>query len=373
MEIYKDLVSKVSVLPEKKVKQKDYLNDGLLAVIDQGQDLIGGYTNDAQKVVECDLPVIVFGDHTRAVKYVTFPFVAGADGIKVLQPKDLVKPKFLYYATQYLVLKLEDRGYARHYQYLEKKELDIPSILEQEKIVSKIEELFSELDKIVETMKDTKAKLAVYRQSVLKEAFLKVEKTDLIRNMTSIVTSGSRGWAKYYSNNGAMFIRIGNLTHTGIDIDFNDIQYVSLPDGVEGTRSRLKSDDVLVSITADLGSIGLIPKNIDEAYINQHIALVRFKNSTQGKFMAWYLRSDLGQRDLLKNQRGAGKLGLGLDDIRDTKVPVVTNYEAEKVVSEIESRLSVCDSIERTIDTALQQAEAMQQSILKQAFEGRLT
>lgn len=88
--------------------------------------------------------------------------------------------------------------------------------------------------------------------------------------------------------------------------------------------------------------------------------------------MAWYLRSDYGQKDLLKNKRGGGKLGLGLDDIRDSRVPVVSDSEATKILATIEARLSVCDSIEKTVNTALQQAEAMRQSILKLAFEGTI-
>ena len=207
---------------------------------------------------------------------------------------------------------------------------------------------------------------------MLKEAFEKCKTLSPIREMSTLVTSGSRGWAKYYAPQGAKFIRIGNLTRDSIDIDFSDTQYVDLPDKAEGLRSKLQPNDVLVSITADLGSIGLVPNNIGEAYINQHIAVVRFKNAAQGKFMAWYLRSDWGQKDLLKNKRGAGKLGLGLDDIRDSRVPVVSDEEAESVLNVIESRLSVCDSIEKTVDTALQQAEAMRQSILKKAFEGEL-
>ena len=145
-----------------------------------------------------------------------------------------------------------------------------------------------------------------------------------------------------------------------------------MPDSVEGLRSKLEPHDVLISITADLGSIGLVPVDIGEAYINQHIAVVRFKNTSQAKFMAWYLRSDLGQKSLLKNKRGAGKLGLGLDDIRDSNIPVVTDEEANNILGAIESSLSVCDSIEQTVDTVLTQAEAMRQSILKETFEGRL-
>lgn len=248
----------------------------------------------------------------------------------------------------------------------------VPPITEQQRIVDRIEELFSQLDSAVETLNKTKQQLAVYRQAVLKEAFSNIKDTATIREVSTLVTSGSRGWAKYYSNQGAKFIRIGNLTRDSIDIVFDDVQYVELPDKAEGLRSKLQPNDVLVSITADLGSIGLVPQNIGEAYINQHIAVVRFKNTDQGKFMAWYLKSDYGQKDLLKNKRGAGKLGLGLDDIRDSKVPVVSDDVAESIVNIIEARISVCDSIEKTVDTALQQAEAMRQSILKKAFEGKL-
>ena len=271
-----------------------------------------------------------------------------------------------------LTFRMEDKGYARHYQHIEKKELIVPPLPEQERIVARLEELFSELDKAVETLKTTKQQLAVYRQVVLKEAFRDITVKKTIRELSSFVTSGSRGWAKYYADTGARFIRITDLTRDSITLKNDSIQYVELPNIAEGKRSRLIQGDVLVSITADLGSIALIPPNIGEAYVNQHIAMIRFKNTVQSEYMAWYLKSDYGQKDLLKNKRGGGKLGLGLNDIRDTNVPVTTDSEALKVVSKIDHQLGNCNQIEKTVDTALQQAEAMRQSILKQAFEGRL-
>lgn len=254
------------------------------------------------------------------------------------------------------------------------KRIEIPDISkdEQQRIVSCIEERFSELDKGVETLQTIKEQLAVYRQAVLKAAFSSHYNKKPIRDISSMVTSGSRGWAKYYNENGARFIRITDLTRDSIKLKSNSIQRVLLPETAEGKRSRLQGNDVLISITADLGSIALIPQNIEEAYINQHIAVVRFSNVHQGEFMAWYLKSDYGQKDLLKNKRGGGKLGLGLDDVRNTPVPIVIDEDADRVVEEIESRLSVCDSIEQTVDIALAQAEAMRQSILKKAFEGEL-
>lgn len=251
-------------------------------------------------------------------------------------------------------------------------EIPLVGIEEQKRIVDKIEELFSELDSAVETLKKTKEQLSVYRQSVLKEAFAQFSHKEKIKDLSEFVTSGSRGWAQYYSDDGARFIRITDLTRDRIVLKNDDIQYVALPDNVEGKRSRLEPNDILVSITADLGSIALIPKDIQEAYINQHIALVRLSNPEIAKFTALYLKSDWGQKDLLKNKRGGGKMGLGLDDIRNTPIPVVSTDIANKIVSQIESRLSACENIEKTVNDALIQADAMCQSILKKAFEGGL-
>lgn len=373
MAIYKDIVKKIPISAEKKTKQKQYLSCGVLPIIDQGHQIIGGYTDDISRKIDCDLPVIVFGDHTRCVKLIKFAFAPGADGIKVVRPVDnSVLIEYLFYATKYLTTKIRDKGYARHYQDVEKQELEIPTVLKQKEIVLKLEKDLSSLDNAVETLNKTKEQLAVYRQAVLKEAFRKFKKKKRIKEVSNFVTSGSRGWAKYYDGTGARFIRITDLTRDGIILKDDNVQHVKLPENAEGKRSRLKGNDVLVSITADLGSIALIPENIQEAYINQHIAMIRFNNSMQGKFMAWYLKSDYGQKDLLKNKRGGGKLGLGLDDIRDTLVPIVDNEEAMMTVNQIDARLSACDNIENLIDVIQKQAEAMRQSILKEAFEGRL-
>ena len=279
-------------------------------------------------------------------------------GLAAIRPDDSLDLKYLLYYFRYFETQLSAKGTGTTFKAINQKliknlEIPIPPLNEQSRIVAHIEELFSKLDKAVDTLKTTKEQLAVYRQAVLKDAFSDFEKKDSIRNLTTVVTSGSRGWAKYYSENGALFVRIGNLTHSGIDIDFSDIQHITPPDNAEGIRTRLQPNDVLVSITADLGSIGFVSKKGEEAYINQHIALVRFQNSAQGRFMAWYLRSEYGQKDLLKNKRGGGKLGLGLDDIRDTPVPIVDDITAKEIVDKVEEQLSVCNSIEKTVDTAL--------------------
>ena len=373
---------------KKPLRQTDKPQDGYMPYVDiEAFETcnIKMYT-DGEKCLSCkagDILIVCDGSRSGFVGKAIDGYVGSTLAII---SADGMSQEYLYYFLlgKYALLNTKKKGTGTPHldaNILNQQKLVVPLIDEQKRIVAKIEELFSELDNGVETLKKTKQQLAVYRQAVLKEAFENCKTLSPIRDMSTLVTSGSRGWAQFYASKGwaqfyaskgAKFIRIGNLTRDSIDIDFSDTQYVNLPDKAEGLRSKLQPNDVLVSITADLGSIGLVPSNIGEAYINQHIAVVRFKNAAQGKFMAWYLRSDWGQKDLLKNKRGAGKLGLGLDDIRDSRVPVVSDEEAEAVLNVIESRLSVCDSIEKTVDTTLQQAEAMRQSILKKAFEGKL-
>lgn len=289
---------------------------------------------------------------------------------------DEILPQFLYYFCVLFNFKSLDKSTGRpsvSKSDLLKIEMPVPTIEEQKRIVFKIDKLFSELYNGEKKLQNIKKQLVMYQKSVLKNIFSDIGAKKPIREITSLVTSGSRGWAKYYNETGARFIRITDLDRKGIELKNDAIQRVWLPEGVEGKRSRLKANDILISITADLGSIALVPDNIEEAYINQHIAVVRFLNSSQSKFMAWYLKSDFGQRDLLRNKRGGGKLGLGLDDIRNTTVPVVSDEYARRIVDEIDSCFSVCDSIERTVDTALAQINVMRQSILKKAFKGDLS
>ena len=166
----RDAVVNITIT-DNKIPQKEYLNEGDYPVFDQGHDYIGGYTNNKEKLVNCKLPVIVFGDHTRSIKLVNQSFAPGADGIKVLQPQSFFNPRLFEYFARHIATHLTNHGYARHYQYLVKSTIPLPPTNEQHRIVAKIEELFSELDKGIENLKTAQAQLKVYRQALLKHAF----------------------------------------------------------------------------------------------------------------------------------------------------------------------------------------------------------
>ena len=168
--LYKDAVYKISTT-KQKLKQKEYSQFGEFPIIDQGQDKIGGYSDDKDRILDCKLPVVVFGDHTKCVKLINFEFIPGADGTKVLEPKQGIEPKYISTLTHVLVHKIKDKGYARHYQHIEKENLPLAPLPEKRAIVAKIEELFSDLDKGIADLKKAQDQLKVYRQAVLKKAF----------------------------------------------------------------------------------------------------------------------------------------------------------------------------------------------------------
>ena len=365
---YKEIVEKISISPEKKIKQKDYCIQGKLAIIDQGQQLIGGYTNDANMMVPCNLPVIIFGDHTRAVKYVSFPFGAGADGIKVLQPKTGIFPKFLYYLTQYLVLKLEDRGYARHYQYLEKKEVNLPPLPEQERIVARIEELFSQLDNGVETLKKAKQQLAVYRQAVLKQAFEKVKN---YCPFGQIMNSHLGKMLDKEKNTGLPREYLRNINVRWFTFDLSDLLNMRFETD-EFERYSISAGDLVICEGGEPGRCAVWDQS-ENIFYQKALHRVRFTDGSNPKFYMYYLWFAAQTGKLTEFFTGTGIKHLTGHSLVKLLVPTTTREIQDNIVAKIELKLSICNSIEQTIDTALQQSEALRQSILKKAFEGGLS
>ncbi|WP_419547587.1 restriction endonuclease subunit S [Microcystis sp.] len=119
---------------QTKIPKGDYLESGDIPIIDQGQDLIGGYTNERQAVCDIRLPCVVFGDHTKIFKFVTKPFALGADGVKVLSEANNIDPKFAYYFLN--TLNLPDVGYSRHFRFLKRTFFPLPPLEEQRRIAA---------------------------------------------------------------------------------------------------------------------------------------------------------------------------------------------------------------------------------------------
>jgi type I restriction enzyme S subunit len=155
----------------KAVKKKDYSTEGKFPVVDQGEEFIGGFTNDPSLVINPKKPVIIFGDHTRRLKYIDFPFVPGADGTKILIPKDDLIPKFAFYQLQ--SIDLRERGYARHFSELRKSSIWVPKSSEQEEIIEFIEDLYSKLRTAEEEAEKVILNTSLFRRSMLHQSFFR--------------------------------------------------------------------------------------------------------------------------------------------------------------------------------------------------------
>jgi type I restriction enzyme S subunit len=141
-------------------------------------------------------------------------------------------------------------------------------------------------------------------------------KTKSLSEEIEFLTSGSRGWAEFYSNTGKKFIRIQNVKN-GL-LHFSDVQYVNPPDNKEAARTKVQENDLLISITADLGRTAVVDKKtaIEGAHINQHLALVRLSKAFNPHFVAAYLESEGGKRQFLQLDQSAVKSGLNFDSIK---------------------------------------------------------
>lgn len=164
----------------------------------------------------------------------------------------------------------------------------------------------------------------------------------------SFVTSGSRGWAQYYSAEGPIFLRIGNLDYESIELDLSEIQRVRPPAGAEGTRTKVEAGDVLISITGDTGMVGLVREALGAAYINQHIALVRPVSTALPEYIARALTAPMILGAVQRAQRGI-KNSLGLEDIRSIVLPLPPLDEQKRIVGMVGQLMTLCDELEKKL------------------------
>lgn len=154
----------------KGILQKNYKKEGKFPIVDQGRSLICGFTDDKSSIYQGDLPVIIFGDHTRLFKYVDFPFAIGADGTKIISPNaDLLIPKFFYFTL--MSYDIKNLGYSRHYKLLRNISIPVPDFKTQRKVISGLEKKISGTENLQSTIRNQQSTIDAFPQVILRKAF----------------------------------------------------------------------------------------------------------------------------------------------------------------------------------------------------------
>jgi type I restriction enzyme S subunit len=437
--------------PTKYIVNSTAYNDAYeTPVLTAGKSFIKGYTNETEGIFE-NLPTIIFDDFTTASQYVDFKFKVKSSAMKILVPTSkLVNMKFAFYAMQ--VNQIRNDTHKRYWISLyAKKKFLLPSLVEQKAIISKIEELFSDLDKGIDDLKKAKDQLVIYRQAVLKKAFegeltsewrekqinlptadelleqIKVEREnhyklqiedwkravktwelDSIKNERKPLKPKKfkelddflsdeldelallpKGWiwmknenylfevkdgthdTPKYVEKGIPFITQKNIKNN--NVTFDDVKYISIEDHNKFyKRSNVSFGDIIIAMIGH-GRGNSCIVNTDKVFSIKNVGLFKFFNSLQSNIYALnYYQSTLGLNLALKKSKGGAQPFIGLTELRNWPIPVCSIKEQHQIVKEIESRLSVCEKVEQSINDSLEKAKALKQSILKKAFEGKL-
>jgi type I restriction enzyme S subunit len=426
-----EMIDKIP-LTGRKLKQSEYQEEGKFPVIDQGQAFIGGHTDREELKVCCERPLIIFGDHTKIVKYVDFDFVAGADGVKVIKPLEAFYPKLFYYFIQ--MVPLPDKGYARHFQFVEKSAIPLPPLAEQQRIVAKIEELFTELDAGVEALQKVKAQLKRYRQAVLKHAF-EGKLTEAWREMhrgelepASVLLERMRDKRAKNINVGAhsrapraraprpytmdasslpqlpegwVWTTLGNIASFKNGINFDKTQ--------KGNNGILTIDVLNMyshDIRVNLKGLYRVNRKPEKDYLleNGDILFVRSSVKREGvgwaalfkeieepvtfcgfiirsrlhsedllpEYITYFLRTNFARELIVNSGSQVTITNISQPSLGRIPIPIPPLAEQHKIVEEIERRFSIADEVEKVVEQSLKQAERLRQSILKKAFGGKL-
>ena len=303
-------------------------------------------------------------------------------GLTAIRPSEVLLTRYVLLFFRYFEAQLASKGTGTTFKAITQDvvknlEIPIPPLPEQERIVARIEELFSQLDAGVETLKKTKAQLSVYRQAAITEAFSVENNTPnvCLSDIAQIIGGITKGRDLSGTETIELpYLRVANVQNGYLDL--SEIKTIKLRVD-EKERYLLKPGDVLYTEGGDRDKLGrgtVWRGEIKDCVHQNHIFKARVDQSKAiPVYVAlWSMSTPARNYFYQKGKQSVNLASINKTVLSALTLPLPTLEKQREIINHIESRLSVCDSIEQTVDTALQQAEAMRQSILKDAFEGRL-
>lgn len=272
--------------------------------------------------------------------------------------------------------------------------LPCPPLPEQHAIATFLDRETAKIDALIAEQQRLIALLADKRRAVISHAVTKGLDSDApmkdsgiewlgevpvgwevvrLKRDLAFLTSGSRGWANHYSEDGSLFLRIGNLTRDSIQLDLSDIQRVSVPEGVEGARTKVQPGDVLFSITAYLGSVAVVPEGLETAYVSQHVALARLhRQLLLPVWVAYVAMSFVGKTYLEMQGYGGTKVQLSLDDVADLIMTTPPLSEQQTIANFLDTETAKLDTLTAEAQRAIALLQERRTALISAAVTGKI-
>ena len=361
----------IKVPKQKAVKSKDYLAEGCFPIVSQESGLVSGYTNNAELVYKHKRPVVIFGDHTKNVKYVDFDFVVGADGVHILYPIDYINPKFLFY--EICSIRLRNLGYARHYKLLKEKQIAYPSLSEQERIVELLDAEFAMIDTIrANAEQQLQAAKDLFR-SALKEMLTPKEgwKYKPLGEITASINGLWKGKKLPYVNVGV--IRNANFTKD-FTLNTSNIEYLDVEERQYKSR-KLEKGDLIVEKSggSEKQPVGrTVLFDLDgEFSVSNFTSILRIKDKSAilPAFLYLYLLF-VYKEGVTKTMQNAatGIHNIIYDLFLAIPIPILPIGEQQRIVKLLEAVIEKIYSLRSNYDNTITLCNDLKQALLKSIF-----
>jgi len=354
-----------------KVKKEDYKSSGRFPIVDQGQSFIGGYTDNEKFIEKENLPVIIFGDHTKIFKYVDFPFTIGADGVKVLTLKDKQDNTLFYY---YFLksIKIVDKGYSRHFKYLKEKKIpvaDLPDQLHIANILSKAENLIAQRKESIRLLDE-----------FLKSTFLEMF-GDPVRNekgwvVSSLSKFGSlKNGLNYTRSESGINIRclgVGDFKNHSKLTDIESLQILNLT--TEPSIEYLLKDEDIVFVRSNgnrelVGRCLLVfPKSEKVTFSGFCIRFRIEKNGLNTVFLSHLFRVPVFRASMLHSGKGANIQNISQQTLEKLKIPTPPTSLQTQFAQIVEN----AESLKTQYQQSLQELENLYGSLSQRVFRGEI-
>ena len=366
---------------KKKIQQKKYLKDGAWTIIDQGKQEVGGYTNDEALLYSGILPVIIFGDHTRCIKYIEFPFAQGADGVKVLRPKSFYSPKLFYYALQ--SVEIPNLGYRRHFPIFDRFAIPLPPLSEQQRIVERIESLFSKLDEAKEKAQEVIDSFEIRKAAILHKAFsgeltakwreengvgIESWERKRISECCKLGSGGtpSRKKPNYYTGD-IPWIKTG-------EINWNTVNYSEesiTQEAIDNSSAKVYAPGAVLVAMYGMGiTRGKAAILGIEAATNQAVCVLQPKGYLFNRYLYFFFMCNYW--DIREQAVGGNQLNLSATIIGKLNIDI-PNLEEQYVITELlDSIIEKEYQTKQIAESVIDQIDAMKKAILARAFRGEL-